>query len=70
MKQGTYSAHFVKIAQGMCLCGAFTFRHLVKFQQNFQFLGSYTLIDALMGVKFGMPTLLPLRGEKKIKIGL
>jgi len=32
---------------------AFIFHILVKSQQKFQFLGSYTLIVAPMGVKFG-----------------
>jgi len=43
----------VKIAQGIRPCGAFIFHILVKFEYKFQFLESYTLVVALMGVKFG-----------------
>ena len=53
MKRGTNSANFVKIAHGIRPCGAFIFHILVKYQQKFQFWGSYTLIVAQMGVKFG-----------------
>jgi len=35
-------------------CGAFIFHILVKSEKKFQFLWSYTLVVAPMGVKFGM----------------
>jgi len=67
----------VKIVQGIRPCGVFIFHILVKSEQKFQFLGSHTLVIALMGVKFGTSgplirakfhphqcNMLPLRGEK------
>jgi len=75
----------VKIAQGICPCGAFIFYILVKSEYKFQFLGSYTLVVAPMGVKFGMeegtspfsmPKFTPIGatcrpcGAKNLKIGL
>jgi len=73
LKRGTKSADFVKIAQGIRPCGAFIF-HISHFDQmsvKFQFLGSYTLIIAPMGVEFGTCqnsphrcNMSPLRGEK------
>ena len=44
----------MKIAQGIRPCGAFIFHISVKSEQKFQFRGSYTLVVAPMGVKFGM----------------
>jgi len=44
----------VKIAQGIRPCGAFIFHILITFQQKFQLYGSYTLMVAPMGVKFGV----------------
>ena len=49
----TYSANFVKIAQGIRPCGAFIIHMLIKSQYKFQFWGSYTLVVAPMGVKYG-----------------
>ena len=46
-------------------CGAFIFHILVKSEYKFQFLGSYTLVVAPMGVKFGME-----EGTLDLKIGL
>ena len=70
----------MEIAQGIRPCGAFIFHILVKSEYKLQFWGSYTLIVAPMGVKFGTEegkgplirakfhphrcNVLPLRGEK------
>jgi len=74
----------VKIAQGIRPCGAFIFHISVKSEYKFQFWGSYTLVVAPMGVKFGTEegtfgmdakfhphrcNVSPLRG-KNLKIGL
>ena len=40
----------MKVAEGICPCGAFRFQNLV----NFRFWWSYTLIFAPIGVKFCM----------------
>ena len=43
-----------EIVQGIRPCGAFIFQISVKSELKFQFWGSYTLVVAPMGVKFGM----------------
>ena len=81
-----HPANVVKIAQGIRPCGAFIFHISVKSELKFQFWGSYTLVVAPMGVKFGteegpkvpssMPNFTPIGatcrpcGPKNLKIGL
>ena len=72
-----------EIVQGIRPCGAFIFQISVKSELKFQFWGSYTLVVAPMGVKFGteegpssVPNFTPIGatcrpcGAKKLKIGL
>ena len=44
----------MKIAQEIRPCGTFIFHILIKSQYKFQLWGSYTLVVAPMGVKFGV----------------
>jgi len=71
----------VKIEQAKRPCAAFIFHILVDSEYIFQFFGSYTLVVAPMGVKFGkvpfsVPNFTTIGatcrpcGAKNLKIGL